>query len=128
MMRFYKVMTETTKEEDNKIKLTTKANGRVMIMMDKSIFSNIITRQAVGNHLNDPSFYWVNLMEKAYAIYLSQNNLIDKDFSFFNIYGGDLGHWYEKGSNDLSAVEGGLSVVPMTAITGKKGNGYLVGS
>ncbi len=127
IMRFYKVVAKTKKCSDNKVKLTTKAAGRVMIMMDKTVLYNYNTKGNIvlGNQQSDALSVWVNLMEKAYAIYVSKRNIIDKDLNFFQIYGCCIDNW-DKGDNQLSAVEYGLSVVPTTAITGKKGTCYLI--
>ena len=129
ILRFYKVVAEF-KEENGKIMLESKAAGRVMIKMDKTILldkSKGLKGVVFGNRPTYALSIWVNLIEKAYAIYISKNNITGKNFNFQEfmaiIKSSKVQNIAQK--NNLAEVEEGIINIATTAITGKKGIGFL---
>lgn len=102
-LSFYKVDITSNRTEN---KLVAKQNGKIKIKVNASIMN-------FGNSgvIKNDSAIWVNLIEKAYVIYQREGitccKRTDSSESSSSKY-------------DVANIDGGLSIIPMTAITGKK--------
>lgn len=104
-LSFYKVHVTVNKEVT---KLVAKQNGKIKIKIDASIMK-------LGNlGVNEnKSAVWVNLIEKAYVIYKREGITHQKGLE--KLFPTSLGNKY-----DVADIVGGYSIIPMTAITGKR--------